>query len=87
MADSNNFFDGIGQLFRSGADAYGAVMVARAQASAAANTYGGHGGGQYGVNADGEPEYFVDSPNVSASVPGYVILAGVAVLVYVLARR
>ena len=88
MADStNNFWDGVGSLLRNGADAYGNILQARATAEAARNMYGGHGGGFYGVDANGMPESYVNAPDVSARVPAWLLLAGVAGLVFVLARR
>jgi hypothetical protein len=85
MATGSDFFDKLGDLFVKGADAYGQIQVIKAQARA--NSYGGHGGGDYGTNAYGDSEYYVDAPNVNASIPAWAILAGVGALVFVLARR
>lgn len=83
-----SFLDGFGEIIKNGADAYGNILQARAQADAARiQAYGGHGGGTYGVNGFGQPEYGIDAAPVSATLPAWVLVAGAAALVFVLARR
>ena len=82
------FLDGFAEIVKNGADAYGNILQARANADAVRiQAYGGHGGGSYGVNAYGDPEYGIDSAPISATMPAWVLIAGAGLLVFVLARR
>lgn len=93
MADT--FFDGVEALLRQGVDAYGNIMLARAQAEAARNTYGGHGGGAgyWETNAYGAPEWVsndgsaIDAPPVRATIPTWALVVAVGAVVYLVARR
>jgi hypothetical protein len=81
MANASDFFDAA----IKGLDAYGNFRLRQAEIKN--NYYGGHGMGGY-VDANGYPDDMTaNAQDKSMAVPAWMLLAGAAVLVFVLARR
>lgn len=81
MASASDFFDAA----IKGLDAYGNFRLRQAEIKN--NYYGGHGVGGY-VDANGyADDLSVNAQPIRAAIPAWMLLAGTAVLVFVLARR